>query len=196
MNAQNIFRQPRGPRKANCGDAAAYPLMTARILYSIQVDAANGKVVGSKLAYFNEALGWFHSAVRERIFRFMLPVDEDKAGKIGRRPDEFRKQAGLVVDRLITLSVAFDQEGVAALTKDVRLAAERHLVARYLESLRSYDEYDSSAEFRHCLNLLRAGRTFSDLLAEAQFEKFCADLAYDHELRLRDFANLTSGLCT
>lgn len=195
MNA-SIFHQPRGPRKANRGDAAAYPLMTARILYSLKADAVSGNALKSTLTYFNDALQWFHSAVRERVFLFMLPVSEDPHGNIGRRPDEFRKQAGLAVSQLISLSVADNQAGAAALLRAVRADAERHLVARFTESLRQFDRNVSPPSFGYCLDLLQAGRTFTELLTEPKFQQLCTEVAEEHEIRLRDFARITTGLCS
>jgi hypothetical protein len=170
--------------------------MTARVLYLAKADALSSRPVRGTLGYFNEALLWFHSAVSERVFAFMLPKAEDKRGNIGRRPDYFRKEAALSLEKLVYLSVAKNEAAVDGLTAAVRAAAEQHLVQRYLELLGPYDEYQSTAEFGHCLQILKAGATFTALLAEPKYVHLSTEVAYAHEIRLRDFAALTTGLCS
>lgn len=197
MTSVSIVRQLRGPRKENFGDRAAVPLMTARILFLVKSDALDGKVIDSTLGYFNQSLAWFHASVIGRPFPFMLPKEEDKKGTVGRRPTYFRKEAGLFVDQLITLSVAGRRTEAAQITSAIRIEAEAYLTECYFALLKPHEKYESPDAFQKYLGRLRAGESFSQLFADRDLTDSCfADLALDHELRLRDFAMLTIGLCS
>lgn len=196
MNTNSSIRQPRGVRQGNIGDAQAEPLMNARVVYLALSDASSGKNLDSALGYFRRSLGWFHKSVQERDFSFMLSKADDPSGRLGRRPDHFRKAAGEVCAKLVRLAVANRRRELADMCAAIRADADQYLVQRYLTLLSPCHVYESRPEQFGYIDRLRQGTTFSQLQSEAQFITHCStELAYAHEFRLREFAALTNGLC-
>lgn len=196
MRSNYVVRHPRGSRSHNDGDAEAVPLLSSRMLYLAKSDAVSGKPLVFLSKYFERSVIWFHRGASGPPFRFVLLRDGNPDTSTG-RATFFRTEASEDLKKFISLSVASERVAARRLTADVRLAAENYLIDRLFATMDNLEKYKSQQFVRSFFNRLEREQSFSGLMSDLTFVQFCSQFSsHEHEVRLIQFAKLTTGLCT
>lgn len=187
---------PRGPHRNNVGDAAAFPLLSARVLREAKDDALKARPLSPVSDYYRRSVDWFHASITGTPLRF-VNLDGDVPNTLTGRATTFRKSAGDDLNTFIRLSVAGPHSAAKVFAAGIRSAAEAYLIDELFKSVSVVDRLQSEEYARAFFYRLQREGCFAGLMSDSSFANFRSQFKNRrHEVRLIEFANITLGLCS